>query len=115
MESKLEDRYLGEFEEIILLAVLRLGKNAYGMRIRREVEDGVGRATSIGAIYTTLERLQQKGIVSSWQGEATPERGGRAKRYYKVERVGMAAIRDNQLVRQRMLQGADLAWESIGM
>src|SRR5690349_13649977 len=76
---------LGEFEEIVLLAVRHLGSNAYGVPIRQAVEEARGRTTSIGAVYTTLERLEQKGMVSSALGEATPQRGGRAKRYYHLE------------------------------
>lgn len=114
MKQKLSDIYMGEFEEIVLMAVLRLGDNAYGVKIRQEVEQIAERSTSIGAIYTTLERLEQKGFVSSWQGEATPERGGRAKRYYKVQIAGKAALSDKQRVRNKMLEGLELTWEIIG-
>src|SRR5260370_34256801 len=71
--------YLGEFEQLIVLAILRLSDNAYGMTIRREIEEQTGRQTSIGALYLTLERLEQKGFVSSSLGVFTPEKGGRAK------------------------------------
>lgn len=97
--------YLGEFEEIVLLAVLRLGSNAYGVTIRQTVEEVAGRPTSIGAIYTTLERLEQKGFVSSWQGESTPERGGRAKRYFKIEGAGMQALNEAELIRALLRTG----------
>lgn len=91
--------YLGEFEEIVLLAILHLGDNAYGMTIRQTVEEASKRTISIGAIYTTLERLEQKGFVSSRQGEATPERGGRAKKYFKVEGAGIQVLADVERVR----------------
>ncbi len=91
--------YLGEFEELLLLALLRLRDNAYGVTIRQELETVTGRATSIGAVYTTLERLEQKGYVSSYRGEATPERGGRAKRYFKIDGAGIQALNDAERVR----------------
>jgi PadR family transcriptional regulator PadR len=96
--------YLGEFEEIVLLAILRLGANAYGVPIRQTVEEATKRSISIGAIYTTLERLEHKGFVSSRQGEPTPERGGRAKRYFKIEGAGAQALADAQQARD-LLRG----------
>src|SRR3712207_671733 len=103
-----KQRYLGEFEEVVLLAILRLRDNAYGVTIRQTVEEVAERPTSIGAIYTTLERLEQKGFISSWQGEPTPERGGRAKRYFKIEGAGVQALNAAQRTRTLLLQGADL-------
>ncbi len=85
--------HLGEFEQLVLLAILRLGTNAYGMRIRQELEDRAGRATSIGALYITLERLEQKGMICSELGEATPERGGRAKRFFTLDPSGREALK----------------------
>ena len=85
---------LGQFEEFILLALVRLGENAYGAAIRREIADRTGRDVSVGAVYATLDRLERKGFVSSWIGEATPERGGRAKRYFKIEAPGATALRE---------------------
>ncbi len=82
---------LGEFEEIVLLTVARLGETAYSMTIRQTVEDGrASRPRS--APSTTLERLEQKGFISSRLGEATPERGGRAKRYFKIEGCWRAGV-----------------------
>ena len=85
---------LGEFEKLVLGAVLQLGENAYGMTIHEQVEEWVGkwRVVSLGAIYTTLDRLEKKGLVSSWYGNETPERGGRKKRFFKIEGVGQRAI-----------------------
>jgi PadR family transcriptional regulator, regulatory protein PadR len=98
-------KYLGEFEEIVLLAVMRLGNNAYGVTIRQTVEGVAERPTSIGAIYTTLERLEEKGMVSSWQGEPTEQRGGRAKRYFKIEGPGIEALNDVEAMRKRLRAG----------
>jgi PadR family transcriptional regulator, regulatory protein PadR len=67
-----KQNHLGEFEQLVLLAILRLGSNAYGMAIRREIEERAGRKTSIGALYLTLDRMEQKGFVASETGEATP-------------------------------------------
>jgi PadR family transcriptional regulator PadR len=83
---------LGQFEELVLLALLRLGENAYGVPIRREIAERTGRDVSFGAVYTTLERLERKGYVKSWVGEPTPERGGRAKRYFRIEAPGKSAL-----------------------
>ena len=74
--------YLGEFEHIVILALLRLADRAYGVTVRQEIEARTGREVSIGAIYATLERLQAKGYVKSQFGDPTPERGGRSKRFF---------------------------------
>jgi PadR family transcriptional regulator, regulatory protein PadR len=97
--------YLGEFEEIVLLTVARLGQTAYGVTIRQTVEEVAERPTSIGAIYTTLERLEQKGFVSTRLGESTPERGGRAKRYFSVTGTGAQALADADRVRALLRSG----------
>jgi PadR family transcriptional regulator PadR len=83
---------LGEFEQAVLLAILRLGSSAYGVPIRRDLGLRLGRAVSVGATYTALERLEGKGFVSSWTGDATNERGGRAKRFYRIEAPGLRAL-----------------------
>ncbi|HLK63666.1 MAG TPA: helix-turn-helix transcriptional regulator [Bryobacteraceae bacterium] len=83
---------LGEFEHLVLLAVLRLGSDAYGMRVRREIAERTGRDVSIGAVYATLERLEQKGLVSSILNDPTPERGGRAKRSFQLTGDGADAV-----------------------
>lgn len=95
-------RYLGELEEIVLLAVARLGANAYGVTIHQAIDRVAQRPTTTGAIYTTLERLEAKGLLSSRQGEPTPERGGRAKRYYQIEDAGMQALYEVDRVRARL-------------
>ncbi|HLK59935.1 MAG TPA: helix-turn-helix transcriptional regulator [Chthonomonadaceae bacterium] len=91
---------LGSFEEIVLLAIRHLGDNAYGVPIRQAVEEATKRSTSVGALYTTLERLEEKEFISSYQGEATRERGGRAKRYFRLEGAGIQALIDADLSRR---------------
>lgn len=84
--------YLGEFEQIVMLAILRLRDNAYGMKIRQEIKDVASRNASLGAVYTTLERLEDKGLLASWIGEVTEPRAGRAKKYFKVTAAGTTAL-----------------------
>ncbi len=84
---------LGTLEQIVLLAAMRLGDRAYGMTIRDEIDNRTGRAVSFGAVYVTLQRLEDKGLVSSWVGEPTAERGGRAKRFFRVTADGRQALR----------------------
>lgn len=84
--------HLGEFEELALLAVMRLGDSAYGAPIQRELESTAGRTASISAIYITLMRLEGKGLVSSWMGAPTDERGGKARRFFEVRPAGVAAL-----------------------
>jgi PadR family transcriptional regulator, regulatory protein PadR len=95
----------GEFEQVVMLAVLRLGEEAYGMRVRREIEDRTGRDVAIGAVYATLERLQSKGLVDSELGEATEERGGRAKRFFRITGEGVAALNRAREEMTRMMEG----------
>ena len=83
---------LGEFEQLLLFAIVRLGKNAYGASLRREIEERTGRTVAIGAVYTALDRLEQKGFVDSRMGEPTPERGGRRKKFYRLEPLGSKAL-----------------------
>jgi DNA-binding PadR family transcriptional regulator len=96
---------LGEFEHLVLLAVVRLGKDAYGMRVRREITSCTGRDVSIGTVYATLDRLAAKGLVSSQLGAATPERGGRAKRSFRVTSVGVQAMNRTRRELASMLAG----------
>jgi DNA-binding PadR family transcriptional regulator len=99
------DSNLGSLEQIVLLAVMRLGDNAYGVKVRQEIERRTGRSISIGAIYATLERLHGKGFVSSYTGEPTAERGGRAKRYFRIEADGSRALRRTQEAVKKMAAG----------
>jgi PadR family transcriptional regulator len=80
---------LGEFEYFLLTAAARLGDNAYGAAIRHEIEETTGRRCSIGALYTTVDRLEAKGLLKTWMGESTPQRGGRAKRMIHVTGKGV--------------------------
>jgi PadR family transcriptional regulator PadR len=82
---------LGEFEYLLLTAPVRLGEDAYGAAIRQEIEGTTGRRCSIGALYTTLDRLETKGLLETWMGDATPQRGGRAKRMVRVTGKGIQA------------------------
>lgn len=99
---------LGEFEQVVLLAVPRLDDNAYGVTIRAEIAGCAGREPASGAPYTTLDRMEEKGLVRSWMGEATPQRGGRAKRFFKLTPAGRAALVRTQRAYQKLLAGLDL-------
>jgi PadR family transcriptional regulator, regulatory protein PadR len=99
---------LGEFEQIVLLALLRLGDNAYGVPIRQEIEDRTGRPVSVGALYSTLDRLEGKGLVSSFFSDPRPERGGRSRRYFRAEASGVAALERARNMLASMWEGLDL-------
>ena len=92
---------LGNFEYQILAVLLRQPQDAYGATIQERIEEHARRDVSVGALYTTLDRLERKGFVSSWWGEATAERGGRRKRYYKIEASGAKAVRDCEVLMNR--------------
>jgi PadR family transcriptional regulator, regulatory protein PadR len=97
--------FLGEFEHVVLLALLRLGNNAYGVMLRREIKSSIDRDVSIGAIYATLDRLEAKGYVTSHLGDPTPERGGRSKRYFRVSGKGIAAVHRTHRALRNMAAG----------
>jgi PadR family transcriptional regulator PadR len=84
----------GSFEQLVLLALLRLGEDAYGVSVQREIFRRSGRDVSLGAVYATLERMEEKGWIRSRVGAATAERGGRAKRHYRIQASGTRALRD---------------------
>jgi DNA-binding PadR family transcriptional regulator len=100
--------YLGEFEQIVLLALLRLGPNAYGVPIRNEIELRTRRPVTVGALYSTLDRLEAKGYLASWFADPTAERGGRSKRFFRVEPLGLKALQRSQEALAHMLEGLDL-------
>jgi len=102
---KRSDDSLGSLEHIVLLAVMRLGADAYGMTVRREIDSAIGRDISIGAVYATLARLEQKGFVESFTGEPTAERGGRAKRHFHITADGKGALRNTQEIIRKMSAG----------
>ena len=89
-------QFLTDFELIILLAILRVGENAYGVSIANEIEQTGGRTVLLAAIYTALDRLEGNDLVTSSYGDPTPERGGRAKRFFKVTSKGLKAVKDTQ-------------------
>ena len=99
--------FLGEFELVVLLAVLRLGNEAYGVTIMREIEERTGRSASRGAVYITLERLEAKGYLRSHFADPTPERGGKAKRYYRMQALGIKALRDSGRALSGMWNGLE--------
>src|SRR3954462_7817624 len=98
---------LGDFEQLVLMGVLRLGSEAYGAAIRREIHERSGRDVSINAVYTTLDRLESKGLLRSWTGEPTPERGGRRRKFYALRAAGLAALRQAYQVFQPMAEGLE--------
>ena len=98
---------LGEFEHIVLLAILRLGDEAYAVPIGEEIQKHTGRAVSRGSIYLTLDRLETKGYLRSRLGDPTPERGGRARRYYALRPRAMAALRDSRRALVSLWQGLE--------
>ena len=102
--------YLGEFEHVVLLAVMRLGDGAHGALIREEIEDVTQRSVTVGALHATLERLERKGLVSSWIGEPTAERGGKAKRHFRIDAAGVDALKEARATFDRLHAGLSLAW-----
>ena len=103
-----KEKYLGEFEHVLLLALIRLGKQAYGANVRLLLNDVIERDVSIGALYATLERLEDKGLIGSFMGESTPERGGRAKRYFEVKAKGKLALK-------RAKGALELMWQDVSL
>ena len=100
--------HLGEFEQIVLLAILRLADNAYGVPVRQEIEKRTGRSLTVGALYRTLDRLEEKSYVTSWFSDPVPERGGRSKRYFRVEPLGLRALRQSRQALAAMWEGVEL-------
>ncbi len=98
---------LGDFEQLVLLGVLRLGGDAYGAAIRQEIHARSGRDVSINAVYTTLDRLEGKGLLRSWTGEPTAQRGGRRRKFYEMRPAGVAAIRQAYARLRAMADGLE--------
>jgi DNA-binding PadR family transcriptional regulator len=105
IEEMPKPHYLGEFELLVMLTVIRLGEGAYGVPIARGIEQQTGRDVAFGTVYATLERLQKKGFVRSNLGDATPERGGRAKRYFRVTATGLRTVRETRQILIGLWQG----------
>lgn len=101
---------LGEFEYLLLTAAARLGESAYGASIRQEIEQATGHSCSIGALYTTLDRLESKGLVKTWMGDPTPQRGGRPKRMVRVTASGIREATAFYSAVARVSRGA--SWEA---
>jgi len=101
------DLNLGEFEQLVLLALLRLQPHAYGATIHREIERRAERDLAVAAVYTTLDRLERKGLVRSWTGEPTPERGGRSKKFYELEPLGAEALARSYRTFKDMVTGLE--------
>lgn len=100
---------LGEFEYLILAAAVRLGEEAYGAAIRQEIQDATKRTCSIGALYTTLDRLETKGLIKTSMGDPTPQRGGRPKRMVRVTTKGVDAATEFYATVKRVTRG--ISWE----
>jgi DNA-binding PadR family transcriptional regulator len=103
---------LGDFEQLVLLGVLRLGEEAYGAAIRQEIHAKSGRDVSINAVYTTLDRLERKGLLRSWTGEPTAVRGGRRRKFYGLRPAGVTALRQSYRAVTSMAEGLEHRLES---
>jgi len=104
-------RPLGEFEQVVLLAVLRAGEGAYGTRILDELRSSSGRRVSRGAVYVTLARLEEKGLLLGRAGDPSPSRGGRPRRYVRVSALGLRALRASRATLLRLWAGLEAALE----
>lgn len=98
--------YLGEFEHCLLLSIIALSDNAYGVTIRQYLKNSIERDVTLGALYSTIERLEKKGLITSWKGESKPERGGKAKRMVKVTALGLQSV-------EAAKQQFELMWNNI--
>lgn len=105
--------YPGEFEQAVLLTVARLKDDAYGMAILREITERTGREVGIGSVYSALDRMETKGFLSSTLGDPTPERGGKAKRYYRLDEAGIAALLRARAMYAALWEGLALGREAI--
>lgn len=103
---------LGELEQLVLMATLRLGDGAYGVPIQQALHDETGRDLTLGTVHKTLARLEDKGLVASRTGDPLPVRGGRRRRYFRVTSAGRAAVRQSLDVTRRMARGLDLGWDA---
>lgn len=104
---------LGDFEQLVMISLLRLRPDAYGATIRRDIEERTGRTLAISAVYVTLERLEAKGLVRSWIGDPTPERGGRRRKHYDLLPVGKRALSQAYRTFKGMVRGLESEFEAL--
>jgi DNA-binding PadR family transcriptional regulator len=105
---------LGQFEQLVMTAILSLGENAYGITVHAKVEELVRpKKVALGAVYATLDRLEDKELVASWLSDPTPERGGRSKRHYRLEPDGENALRESALTAKRVCDVVERRWGAI--
>lgn len=107
MSTSRPPKRLGEFEQLLLFALLHLGEDAHGAAIRRTILERTGRESSPGAIYTALDRLEEQGLVTSRLGDATPRRGGRRRRHYDIEPAGQLALAEAWETVRSMAEGVE--------
>jgi DNA-binding PadR family transcriptional regulator len=112
MWFKRQPAALGDFEQLVLLGVLRLGPDAYGAALRQEIHARSGRDVSINAVYTTLDRLETKGFLKSWIGDPTPQRGGRRRKCYALRPAGLAALQQAYRAVTAMADGLEATLEA---
>jgi len=112
-ETTMSHQGLGEFEQMVLLAILQLNGDVYGIPVVDEIERRTRRSVSRSAVYVTLRRLENKGLLSSWMSDPTPERGGKPRRYVRVEPEGRRLLQESRGLMEQMWQGLDLATEDL--
>jgi DNA-binding PadR family transcriptional regulator len=100
--------FLGEFEQMVLLAVAQLEGRGYGVTIRQEIERRTGRDVAVGSVYSTLTRLEEKGMLRSWEGDPMPRRGGRARKHFRMEPEGVRALEESRAMMDSMWDGLEL-------
>jgi PadR family transcriptional regulator, regulatory protein PadR len=113
IEEMREHNYLGEFELMLLLTLIHLGDDAYGVPLSKELALQRGRDVSVGSVYAALDRLELKGLVASSLGDSTPERGGRAKRYFRVTRQGLRSVHETRKVLNKLWKSLPSAGEDF--
>ncbi len=102
---------IGQFEQLVLTAILRLGDNAYGVTIHQSVSElSAPKNVSLGAVYATLDRLEDKKLITSWLSDPTPERGGRSKRHYQLLALGERALRESVSTARRVVETVEDVW-----
>ena len=105
---------VGQFEQLVLTAILKCGDNAYGVTIHASIEElQQPRPVTLGAVYATLDRLEEKGLISSWLSDPTPQRGGRAKRHFRLEADGERALRESALMARRVCDTIEGVWGEV--